>query len=188
MRVWILIAAFLAPPFWETLPPEDWTVQQAQLLLSDSPWAGQTSEGLTAYVASALPMQQAEEQLLKKRKRNQDGEASLPQDYIDYREESKGKVVILALQLKSWAGLSEVKESERMERDTVMVSGGKRIRMNGHFPPTPSDPYLRFIFPRAAKPNQKVLRFEVYIPGDLMPFQEIDFDMRRMIYRGNLEF
>jgi hypothetical protein len=188
MRAWILIAAWLAAPFWETIPPEQWTIQQAQFLLNDSPWAVKSSEGVTAYLASALPIQQAEQVVLAKRRQKDEDPATLPQDYLDYREESKGKVIILALALKDWSGFSEVKESERMERDTVLIAGGKRIRMEGHFPPTPSDPYLRLIFPREVKPNQKVLRFEVYIPGDLSPFQEVEFEMKRLSYRGKQEY
>ena len=188
MRVWILLAAWLAAPFWETLPPEQWTVPQAELLLNDSPLAAKTSGGITAYLSSALPAQQAEEQLLKKKRRGEEDAGRLPEDYLDYREQSKGKVIILALALKNWNGLSEVGESERMEKDTVLIAGGKRIRMEGHFPPTPSDPYLRLIFPRDVKPNQKTLRFEVYIPGDLSPFQEIEFDLRRMLYRSKPEY
>jgi hypothetical protein len=65
--------------------------------------------------------------------------------------------------------------------------GRKRLKMTGHFPPSPSDPYLRMAFPRQVTVNDKTVSFELYLPGVAIPFRAIQFTLKDMLVRGKLE-
>ena len=43
---------------------------------------------------------------------------------------------------------SDNRETRQMEQECVMRVGRKKLKMTGHFPPSPGDPYLRLAFPR----------------------------------------
>ena len=51
----------------------------------------------------------------------------------------------------------------------------RRYKLVTHFPPTPGDPYLRYIFPREVKPDDKSLLFDIYIPGLDYPQRHLEF-------------
>ena len=73
-----------------------------------------------------------------------------------------------------------------MEEESVMKVGRKRYQMVGHFPPTPSDPYLRLVYPRAVGPGDKTVTFELYLPGN-GPYHDAEFRVRDMLHKGKLE-
>jgi hypothetical protein len=74
-----------------------------------------------------------------------------------------------------------------MESESVMLIGRKTYKMVGHFPPTPSDPVLRLVFPREVQPTDKKVIFRLYIPGVDFPEREAEFLVKELIYHGKLE-
>ena len=72
------------------------------------------------------------------------------------------------------------------ELETQMTVGGKTYKIEGTFPPTPSDPVLRLVFPRSVKPTDKWLAFRLYLPGQPFPEREAEFHVKDLIYRGKL--
>jgi hypothetical protein len=75
-----------------------------------------------------------------------------------------------------------------MEKESVLRIGRRKYRMTGHFPPAPTDPYLRLVFPREVDPQDKSLRFELYLPGVPSPYRWAEFRLREMRYRGEPAF
>ena len=73
-----------------------------------------------------------------------------------------------------------------MESQTVMVIGRKTYQMVGHFPPTPSDPVLRLVFPREAQASDKKIVFRLYVPGVDFPEREAEFEVKELLYHGKL--
>ena len=69
----------------------------------------------------------------------------------------------------------------------VMIVGKKTYGIVGHFPPTPSDPVLRLIFPRAVKPTDKTVLFRLYLGGLNFPEREAEFHVKELTYQGKLE-
>ncbi len=72
----VFLCALLAvpPSFWESKPPHDWTDLEITILLNDSPWARAAlsqgiarQPGIQTYLASALPVQEAEAELKRRR-------------------------------------------------------------------------------------------------------------------------
>jgi hypothetical protein len=182
MHVICVLLAFLAAPFWETTAPKDWTDEQVQLLLNDSPWAqaaGPKPE-VQIYLATAGPTQQAEAELARRRKK------PLGDDYLDYMKEEGSQKVVLAIAYANWTALEEAEESRRMQDESVMKVGRKKYQMMGHFPPTPSDKFLRLVYPRAATAEDKTVIFELYLPGN-GPYHDAEFRVRDMLYKGKLE-
>jgi hypothetical protein len=59
--------------------------------------------------------------------------------------------------------------------------------MVGHFPPTPSDPVLRLIFPREVRPGDKTVTIRFSLPGIDFPDREVEFQVKELMYRGKLE-
>jgi hypothetical protein len=65
--------------------------------------------------------------------------------------------------------------------------GRQKYKMVGHFPPVPSDPFLRLVYPRVATERDKSVTFRaVYLPG-YGPYHEAEFRVRDMLYKGKLE-
>ena len=101
------VSWLLAVPFWESAPPVEWSEEQLIALLNDSPWA-QTSGDVgratrlpgppvLMYLASATPMRQAEEELIRRRYKQQpDLHAAIVdarEEYQAYLAEQGGKVI-----------------------------------------------------------------------------------------------
>ena len=191
------ICAFLAlfaTPFWEAKAPADWTSEEVVLLLSDSPWARAATAGskvqsdaVQTYLASAAPMRQAELEAARRfrRKRVEQGD---PDDYREFLEAQASRSIVLAVRFPDWNALADAKESRQMEEDTLMRVGRRKYKMSGHFPPTPSDPYLRLVFPRdAVKPGDKTIVFELYLPGVPNSYRMAEYLVRDLVYRGKPE-
>ena len=73
-----------------------------------------------------------------------------------------------------------------MEEESIMRVGRQKYKMEGHFPPVPSDPFLRLVYPRVATERDKSVNFELYLPG-YGPYHEAEFRVRDMMYKGKLE-
>ena len=73
-----------------------------------------------------------------------------------------------------------------MEEESIMRVGRHEYKMEGHFPPVPSDPFLRLVYARAATEQDKAITFELYLPG-YGPYHAVEFRVRDMMYKGKLE-
>lgn len=180
---------FLAQPFWETKPPEAWTDAEIQTIRTNSPWAQPTTQAPMAvvYLATAAPIEHAEGELRLRLKKNPRPMPEPDADYIEYLSSHREENFVLAVTYPTLAGLGDARESKRMEEESVMLIGKKSYTMIGHFPPTPSDPVLRLIFPRAVKPGDKAVLFRLYLGGLKFPEREIEFRVKDLTYQGKLE-
>ena len=182
MRGFLLLAMFLAAPFWETKDPSDWTVAEAQQLITSSPWV--QSDGVAIMLVSAKPMQAAEALLRKKKPR---GDAPDDTDYEDFLEDSKGKYLVVAVPLPVNA-LANAREARRMEEESVLKVGKKKYKMTGHFAPTPGDPFLRMVFPKdGIVKGVKSFVLELYLPIAPDPYREAEFALEDLMWKGKLE-
>ena len=186
MRALLPLLFFLAQPFWEANPPEKWTDAQVEEICHNSPWAQVTgpSPEVLVYFATAAPIEEAETEIrsrLKKPFRDADP------DYRAYITENRDRHFVVAIPYASLAKLGEAAEQKKLEQETLMIVGKKKIKMVGHFPPTESDPVLRFVFPREVQPTDKKVVFRFYLPGVQFPDREVEFPVKDLIYHGKLE-
>lgn len=189
MHTLLPLLFFLAQPFWETSPPEKWTDAQIQTLRTESPWARTTAElpAVVIYLATAAPIEHAEAELRLRLKKNPRALPEPDVDYVEYLSAHRRENLVLAITYPTLAGLGDPRESKRMEEESVMLIGKKSYRIVGHFPPTPTDPVLRLIFPRAVKPSDKSVLFRLYLGGLKFPEREVEFRVKELTYQGNLE-
>jgi hypothetical protein len=177
-----------AQPFWDIKEPGAWSSAELEQILTDSPWA--TSEGAHVYFASAKPIREAEA-LYRQRKERKLGPEAVPADteYEEFLRERGDRHIVIAVKIPDLALYSDARESKQVEKDSQIRIGKRKIKPVGLFPPTPSDPYLRLIFPRQIDPAAKSLRIELYIPGaEGKPWRDFDFELTRMVYRGRREY
>jgi hypothetical protein len=198
MHTLLMLMMLAAPPFWESRPPAQWSEEEIQSLLHNSPWvqAARSESRLgmipavRVYLASAQPMRDAEEQLrLRRRKPGakitmQD---ELDQDYLAFLAENPGKYIVLAVYLPNRLAMANAKEAQKMEEGSVLKVKWKRYRMVGQFPPTSSDPYLRLIYPRAVGAKDKEFGFDLYVPAVATPLRQIEFKVKDLLYKGQPE-
>jgi hypothetical protein len=189
MRALVTLLFFLAQPFWEVKPPEEWTFAEIGILRSNSPWAQRVgpAQPVLMYLATAAPIEEAESEL---RVRSKSPARELDPDYAAYIVRSRDQNLVLAIPYSpaSLAKLGRAEEQRKLEEESVMLIGrGRRYKMVGHFPPTPSDPILRLVFPREVRPTDKTVVFRVYLPGVDFPDREIEFPVKDLMYRGKLE-
>lgn len=191
--MWKLLCALAAAaaPFWESAPPSAWTEAQLAGLFEDSPWARQalvSRQGLeppvVVYLASAKPMQDAEDEWMRRRVKNPD--RFLFDEYRDHLREKPEAYLVLAVAAVP-AALSDPKESARMEEECRLRVGRRTYRLAGHFPPTQADPHLRLLFPREVRPGDKRLSFELYLPGVAGPYRTAEFETKTLVYRNRPE-
>lgn len=177
--VWL---AMLAAPFWETKAPGEWTDAQIEQLLHDSPWAemADPAPAVQVYLASAQPIREAEAELARRRGK------PLNEDYSDYLAKESGNKLIVAISYKNFTALADAGEAHNMEEESIMRVGRRKYKMEGHFPPVPSDPFLRLVYPRVATGRDKSIVFELYLPG-YGPYHEAEFRIRDMMYKGKME-
>ena len=182
MQLVCLLMALLSAPFWETKVPADWTDAQIELLLHDSPWAemAEPAPAVQVYLASAGPTREAEAELARRRGK------PLNEEYRDYMAGEGSDKIVVAIAFRNLTPLADAGEAHRMEEESVMRVGRQRYKMIGHFPPVPSDPFLRLVYPRAATERDKNVTFELYLPG-YGPYHEAEFRVRDMMYKGKLE-
>ncbi len=175
----ILWLALLAAPFWESKPPRDWTDAQLHELLTDSPWAQQVDKGVSVFLATARPVREAEQEWMR-RKKVQDP------DYAEFLEQDQGKSIVLAVAYPNPKSLANAAEAQRMEDESVLKIGKQKLKPTGHFPPTPTDPYLRLVYPRDVS-GAKSLVFELYLPGIGLSYQTVEFRLKDLLYKGSPE-
>ena len=180
---------FLAQPFWEAKPPEKWSDADIAVMRRNSPWAqlSGTSPQVVIYLATAAPIEQAETELRLRLKKNPQPMPEPDPDYLEYLRDHRDDSFVLAVTYPTLAGLGHADESKRMEEETAMWIGRKEYKILGHFPPTPSDPVLRLIFPRVVKSTDKSALFRLYLAGLNFPEREVEFRIKDLTYQGKME-
>lgn len=195
MHLLLLLAMLLAPPFWESKSPREWSDEDLLQLLTNSPWAQTTAfrdnAQLPVYLCAAKPMREAEEEMLRryttKNPTKPAPDMGSRNEYLAYLEENPGKSIIIAVREPNLKALAEAAEVKQMEEESRLKAGGKTYRVTGYFPPAPTDPVLRIVFPRPPA-TVKELNFELYIPGVTGPYRQANFRLKDLTYRGQLEY
>ncbi len=186
-----LLALFLllAAPFWEVKPPPQWSNGDLDLMFRNSPWA-QTAlltsrvggePRIFVYIASATPMQDAEEERRIRRKRRTDPVA---EEYTTWAADNSGKYIVLAVHVPVSFTFTDESESKRMAKETALRIGRKRVPAAMHFLPSSTDEHLRFVFPREVPDSAKKLNFEFYVPSIAGPYREAEFTLKDLVYKG----
>lgn len=177
---------FAVYPFWNDKPPEQWTDRELAIMLNSSPWTqmvGQSPE-VNVWFATAEPMEAAEEQTQARQKRTR---REPDPDYLDFLRENREKVFVLAVGYPTVSGLGKIPgEWTTLEKETHMTVNHKKYTLEGTFPPTPSDPVLRLVFPRSVKPTDASVVFQLYLPGLPFPERDVEFFVKNLLYRGKL--
>jgi hypothetical protein len=180
---------FFAQPFWEAKPPEKWTDVEIASVRNNSPWAqpSGTSPQVVVYLATAAPIEEAEAEQRLRMKKNPHPLPEPDPDYTEYLRDHRPDSIVLAVTYPTLSGLGHAEESKRLEEESVMLVGRKEYKILGHFPPTPSDPVLRLIFPRMVKPSDRSVVFRLYLAGLKFPEREVEFRVKDLMYLGRLE-
>jgi hypothetical protein len=190
--LWTLFL-LMAAPFWEAKAPAQWSNGDLNLMFRNSPWA-QTSMFSTkiggepqifVYLASAKPMQAAEEERWLRTKREPD---LVAQEYISWAKENIGKYIVLAAHVPTSIAFSDEDESKRIDRESALRVGRKKYAPVMHFLPSSTDEHLRFVFPREAFADAKKLTFEFYVPSIASPYREGEFVLKDLMYKGAPEY
>ncbi len=195
MIVHLLSLLLFADPYWVSQRPAEWSDAQIIALLSSSPWA-QAVDGPTpnappvqVYLATAGPIRLAEQERDRRIAARRKPGTPVPEN-IEYRlwmEDNQATQIVLAVYIQNNKGFLDEKEVQRMEQETSMRAGKKKIKMTGSFPPSDSDPYLRLAFPRQVDLSDKSLLFELYLPGVPAPYRNAEFKLKDMVSNGKLE-
>lgn len=189
MYALLLLFFYLAQPFWESRPPEQWSATEIDQIRTNSPWAQTVGRvaPVTVWLATALPVEHAEMELRLRTKKNPQPMPEPDPDYLDYLREHRAEAIVLAVSYPRLKTFGKPGEDKRMEEETVMRIGRKDYQILGYFPPTPSDPVLRLIFPRAVKSGDREVVFQLYLPGINFPDREAVFAVKDLFYQGKLE-
>lgn len=183
-----VVLALLAAPFWETLAPEEWSDEQIQMILTSSPWVS-PQDGAHIYLASARPVREAE---LERWERRQEEITNIEfpesDEYIEFLLENGGDFIVLAVHIPYPRYLRGEKDTKAMEKRCVLITGKKKHRIVGHFPPTPGDKYLRLVFPRVVPSDSEEILFHLYVPGVPRPHREVIFKTANLTYKGSPEW
>jgi len=194
--MWLSLLFLLAAPFWVSKAPADWTGEELQSLLSDSPWAQNLASPsnpaapvVNVYIATAGPMAEAEaERDRRYRIKHPNAPADLmAEEYRAWLKENQGKAIVLAIALPPRDADRIENDSQKMEEESVLRIGRKKFKMIGHFPPSPDDPFLRLAFPREVTAADKTVNFDLYLPGVALPYRSAEFRIKDMIVNGKLE-
>jgi len=186
MRTMVPLLFFLAQPFWETTPPEKWTDRQVAAVLQTSPWVESVGPdpAVRVYLATAAPIEQAESEV---RIRARKPLTQLDPAYLEYLAENREYAFVLAIPYPALTGMGNADENRRMEEESAMKVGRKSYKILGHFPPVTTDPVLRLVFPRAVKLTDKLVEFQLYVPGIPFPERDVTFFVKDLVYHGKLE-
>ena len=186
--LWTLFL-LLAAPFWEAKPPQQWSNGDLDLMFRNSPWA-QTAlltsrvggePQIFVYIASAQPMQEAEKERRVRRNKNADPVA---EEYTIWAADNLGKFIVLAVHVPVSFTFTDEGESKRMEKETALRIGRKRVPAVMHFLPSSTDQHLRFVFPRDVPESARKLTFEFYVPSIAGPYREAEFALKDLQYKG----
>ena len=195
----LLLFAFglWAADFWQK-PYTQWSDKDTEKMMTNSPWAqavegpGQNSPPVEVFLATAGPIQLAEaERERRAQVRRKPGpappESSAVTEYRLWLEDNRATQIVVAIAIQNNKGFLDEREVRRMEDESVMRVGKKKIKMTGSFPPSESDPYLRLAFPRQVELSDKTLFFDLYLPGVPAPFRSAEFTLKDMVVAGKLE-
>jgi hypothetical protein len=178
-----------ATGFWESKPPEEWTVEEVQSIFEASPWSRTLrvrGDPLQAHLASALPMRHAEKRQRAFQKRTGAPDASFA-EYLAMMEEDQ--YIVLAVKIKDRERFSDGVMINRMQKDTQMRIGKKVYPLVTHFPPSSSDTYLRLVFARPELgPGDKSLFFAFMVPGATDPYRQVEFLVKDLMFQGKLAY
>lgn len=185
----LLLLAFLSGGFWDTKPPEEWSVEEVQAIFEASPWSRTLrvrGDPLQAHLASALPMREAEKRQRAFQKRTGAPDASFA-EYLAMMDE--GEYMVLAVKIQDRERFSDGTMVNRMQKDSQMRIGKKSYPLLTHFPPSSSDSYLRLVFKRPAVAlSDKSIFFAFLVPGATDPYRNVEFNLKEMQFRGKLEY
>jgi hypothetical protein len=182
MRSPLLLWALAAAPFWESKPPKDWSEEELQEMLTNSPWAR-----AEAFLSSALPMREAEQEWRRRHiAKRLDAPEAGPDDYFAFMRDNPGRYVVVAVRVTHFNDLLDAKQIREMEKGCFLRAGKQKLKMTGHYPPSASDPYLRIVFPRP-EVRGKSVKLDLYLPGVAGTFRQLEFSFKEMSYRGRLE-
>ncbi|MCU0245253.1 MAG: hypothetical protein MUC42_01690 [Bryobacter sp.] len=190
-----LLLLLAADPFWASKAPPAWTPDEMVRFFAESPWTapaepltpvpGQARGGVIAYLAGAKIVREAEEENLRRVLKEQQYQASREAraEFDEYLASEGAKVIVLAVPVDP-RGFEDPAETQRMTEETVLKAGRRKLKLSGHFPPTPSDPVVRFIFPREIPSGARALEFEVYLPGVPGPYRRAEFPLKNLVLGG----
>jgi len=186
-----LVLTLLAQAAFWNKPATEWSEEQLETLLRDSPWAqpaqGSTRTGLSAnslptFLASAAPIRAAEAEWVRRRVKKPElarAIRSARAEFNDFLDKNQGKVIALAVQCSPEA-LADAQDSRKMEEESFLKVGRRKYKLIGHFPPSPSDPLLRLLFTRDVDPKAKTLDFEFYLPGGPSPYRMVSYKISEL--------
>ena len=188
----------LAASFWETKAPADWTDNELLVLFTDSPWAQMAEAAVKdshgapvqVYLSSAGPMQAAEKERERRYIRKGNGppaESPMDTEYRLWLEDNLSKQTVIAVRIPRTKDFDDGAQTKRMEDESIMRVGRRKFKMTGNFPPTQRDPYLRIAFPREVQASDKMVTFELYVPGATPPYRSVEFKVKDMMINGKLE-
>ncbi len=199
MAKWIVTMMLLTvTPYWESTDVKQWSEEQLIDFFGNSPWsqpaegaAGRgRNDGVLTFLATAKPVQLAEQEQRRRRSKKIAG-VEIVQDpswdeFQEFLERDAAKYIVLAVAIPAEA-TREASEMSLMENQSILKIGKQKIRMSGYFPPSPTDPYTRLIFPRSGADETKELVFELFLPGTGAPYRQVFYQRKAMTYRGRLE-
>jgi hypothetical protein len=172
------------PRFWETRPPEEWTREEVDRLLSDSPWA--QSSDVRVYIASAEPVRRAELLWRDWMRRDAGPEARYvaEDDYEEFLKQHPGEHIIIGIAVPNWMLTPNPREVAEMEKQSRIKLDKRKHSLLAFFPPTPGDPVLRMVFPKKLTGDEKKLTLELYLPGIRLPFRNFEFPISSLAWKG----
>jgi len=196
MAKWLAILTLLtANPFWDSTDVQQWSEEQLLDFFGNSPWS-QTAEavtgrdGILTFLATAKPVQNAEREQRRRRMKKIAGVDTVQDpawdEFQEFLERDISRYIVLAVAIPVEA-TRDGSEMSLMENQSVLKLGKQKIKMSGYFPPSPTDPFTRLIFPRAGTENAKELIFELFLPGTGTPYRQAFYPRKLMTYRGRLE-
>lgn len=196
----LLALVMVAAPFWEAKQPEKWTDEELTEVLTASPWVKVATAGnmpgVGVYLATAKPMRLAEaelERLARAKALRENVNSKEPefdpaaQEYAEWLAENGTDQIILAVNVGYRKEYGDERELERLEKESVMVLGRKKVQMTGYFPPSAGDPVLRVAFPRQVSRSDRDVRFELYLPGVAGGFRAVEFRVEELVFGGRPE-
>jgi hypothetical protein len=192
----LLLSLFLfADPYWVSKPPPQWSDAELLALLTNSPWAqpvdgpGTGAPTIEVYLATAGPIQLAEKERDRRIAVRRKPGTPIPEntEYGLWMEDNRATQIVLAVRIPNTKGFLDEREVRRMEDESTMRAGKKKIKLTGTFPPSESDPYLRLAFPRQVELSDKSVIFELYLPGVPAPYRNAEFKLKDMLVSGKLE-
>ena len=162
-------------------------------MMSDSPWAQSVGVSANApvavlYLATAEPMRIAEKEMRRRYVKAGKAVDEMHEEYELFLRENQSRVIVVAVRLPYGKFPSDGEETKRMEQECILKIGRRKLMLSGHFPPSPTDSYLRLAFPREVRPEDKDLDFQLYIPGLSSPFREARFVLKELRFKDQPEY